>query len=89
MTSSLYLVSVMTTVVEIVNYFVSHSSLVHRQFKSLLQEIVCEYGDLLLLSNVRWLSRGEVLTRFVSCVEAITWLLHGLVLKVTKQKLLN
>jgi hypothetical protein len=70
-TSSLDLGSVMTTVVKIVNYLVSHSSLIHRQFKSLLQEIDCEYGDLLLHSNVRWLSRGKVLTRFVNCYEAI------------------
>jgi hypothetical protein len=70
-TSSLNLVSVMTTVVEIVNFIISHSSLVHRQFKFLLQEIECEYGDLLLHSNVRWLSRGKVLNRFVSCLGAI------------------
>ena len=61
----------MKTVVEIINFLVSHSSLVHRQFKSLLQEIECEYGDLLLYSNVRWLSRGKVLTRFVCCLEDI------------------
>ena len=70
-TSSLNLGAVMTTVVKIVNYLVSHSSLVHRHFKSLLEEIDCEYGDLLLHSNVRWLSRGKVLTRFVCCLEAI------------------
>ena len=46
--SSLNLGAVMTTVVKIVNYLVSHSSLVHRQLKSPLEEIDCEYGDLLL-----------------------------------------
>ena len=61
----------MTTVVEIVNFIISHSSLVNRQFKFLLQEIECEYEDLLLHSNVRWLSRGKVLNRFVSCLGAI------------------
>ena len=61
----------MTTVVKIVNYLVSHSSLVHRQFKSLLEEIDCEYGDLLLHSNVCLLSRGKVLTKFAYCLEAI------------------
>lgn len=70
-TSSLDLVSVMKTVVEIINFLISRSSLVHRQFKSLLQEVECEYGDLLLYNNVRWLSRGKVLARFVCCLEAI------------------
>ena len=74
--SALNLAYVMTTVVEIVNFIVSHSSLVHRQFKSLLQEIECENGDLLLHSNVRWLSGGKVLTRFVCCLEAIKVFLH-------------
>ena len=70
-TSSLNLVSVMATIVEIVNHLVSHSSLVHRQFKSLLPEIECEYRDLLLYSNVPWLSRGKALTRFVFYLETI------------------
>ena len=59
------------TTVKIVNYLASHSSLVYRQFKSLLEEIDCEYEDLLLHSNVWWLSRGKVRTRFVCCLEAI------------------
>jgi hypothetical protein len=48
--SSLDLRSVMETVVKIVHFKVSHSSLIHRLFKSLLQEIDSEYGDLLLHS---------------------------------------
>ena len=75
-TSCQNLVSVMTTVVEIVIYHVSHSSLIHRQFKSLLQEFECEYGDLLSYNNVRWLSRSKVLTRNISCLEAIIVFLH-------------
>ena len=70
-TSSLNLGAVLATVVKIVNYLVSHSSLVHRQFKSLLEEIDCEYEDLLLHSNVRLLSRGKVLTKFACCPKAI------------------
>ncbi|XP_075210421.1 protein FAM200C-like [Lycorma delicatula] len=68
-TSSLNLDSVMTTVVKIVNFLVSHSHLL--TFKSLLQEIECEYGNLLLYRNVRWLSQGKVLTKFIGCLEAI------------------
>ena len=39
-TSSLNFISVMATVVEIVNYLVSHSSLVHRQSKSSARNLV-------------------------------------------------
>ena len=66
----------MTTVVEIVNFIDSHSSLVYMLFKFLLPEIDCEYGDLLLHSNVRWLGWGKVFTRFVCCPEAIKVFLH-------------
>ncbi|XP_029635441.1 general transcription factor II-I repeat domain-containing protein 2A-like [Octopus sinensis] len=69
--SSQSLSSVMETVVKIVNLIVSRSSLTHRQSKSLLQELDSEYADLILHSNVRWLSRGNVLNRFVSCLEEI------------------
>jgi len=29
-----------------------------------LEELVCEYGDLLLYTDVRWLSRGKCFERF-------------------------
>jgi len=44
--SSLCLNSVMETVIKIVNFIVSRSSLIHRQFKSLLQEMESAYTDL-------------------------------------------
>jgi len=68
---SLCLNYVMDTVIKIVNFIVSHSLLIHRQFKSLLQEMESTYTDLPLYSNVRLPSRGNVLNRFVSSVEAI------------------
>ena len=68
--SSLCLNSVMETVIKIVNFIVSRSSLIHRQFKSLLQEMESAHTDLRLYSNVRWLSRGAVLNGFVSNLEA-------------------
>ena len=58
----------MTTVVKIVKILVSNSLLVHRQFNKILES---EYGDLQLHNNVRWLSHGEVLSRFACCLEAI------------------
>ncbi|XP_029652804.1 protein FAM200B-like [Octopus sinensis] len=44
--------SVVETVVKIVNFMVSRSSLAHRQFKSLLQELDSEYADFPLHSKV-------------------------------------
>jgi len=61
----------METVIKIVNFIVSRTSLIHRQFKSLLQEMESAYTDLPLYSNVHWLSRGDVLNGFVSSLEAI------------------
>jgi len=69
--SSLCLNSVMETVIKIVNFIVSRSSLIHRQFKFILQEMESAYTDLPLYSNARWLSRGTVLNGFVSSLEEI------------------
>ncbi|XP_055386148.1 general transcription factor II-I repeat domain-containing protein 2B-like [Condylostylus longicornis] len=63
--------NVMKTVVKIVNIITARSALTHRRFKSFLQEIEAEYGSLLLHSEVRWLSRGKVLNRFIDCFDAI------------------
>lgn len=63
--------SVMDRVVKIVNYIVGRSSLIHRQFKAFLQELESAYSDIPLHNNVRWLSRGKVLSRFVQCLGEI------------------
>lgn len=39
------------------------NSLRHRKFKKFLKEIDADYGDLLLFTEVRWLSRGKSLKR--------------------------
>ena len=60
----------MTTVVKIVNYI--RAQPVHRrEFRVLLHEYSNEYGDLLLHSRIRWLSRGYVLKRFSECLPQI------------------
>ncbi|KAK7938604.1 hypothetical protein WMY93_001930 [Mugilogobius chulae] len=61
---------VMSLVIRIVNFIVARA-LNDRQFKSLLDEVGSHYPGLLLHSNVRWLSRGKVLTRFAACLSEI------------------
>ncbi len=61
---------VMDLVIQIVNKIMA-KGLNHRQFCSLLDEVDSAYSDLLLHNKVRWLSRGEVLNRFVTCLEHV------------------
>ena len=57
--------AVMNLVIEMVNKLIA-KALNHRQFRALLDEVDCEYSDLLLHNKVRWLSRVEVLRCFVA-----------------------
>eukprot|EP00063_Salmo_salar_P053460 XP_014028295.1 PREDICTED: general transcription factor II-I repeat domain-containing protein 2A-like [Salmo salar] len=61
---------VMTPVVKIINNIRSKAKQ-HRIFKVLLEEMSAEYGDLLLHTEIRWLSSGRVLLRFVSLLGEI------------------
>ncbi|KAI7790228.1 hypothetical protein IRJ41_001037 [Triplophysa rosa] len=61
---------VMTPVVKIINDIRSKAKQ-HRIFKVLLEEMSAEYGDLLLHTEIRWLSRGRVLLRFLSLLGEI------------------
>ena len=61
---------VMSLVVRVVNFIVARA-LNDRQFKTLLDEVGNNYPGLLLHSNVRWLSRGKVLSRFAACLSEI------------------
>uniref|UniRef100_A0A3P9HLT4 SPIN-DOC-like zinc-finger domain-containing protein n=1 Tax=Oryzias latipes TaxID=8090 RepID=A0A3P9HLT4_ORYLA len=61
---------VMSLVVRVVNFIVARA-LNDRQFKALLEEVGNSYPGLLLHSNVRWLSRGKVLSRFAACLSEI------------------
>lgn len=54
--------AIMKTVVNIVN-FIRARELNHRKFKSMLQELNSEYGEV-LHTEVRWLSRTKVVERF-------------------------
>ncbi|XP_030745088.1 general transcription factor II-I repeat domain-containing protein 2-like [Sitophilus oryzae] len=62
--------NVMKLVVKIVNK-IRAQALQRRLFKTLADEVDCQYGDLLLHSGVRWLSRGRVLKRFNDVLSGI------------------
>ncbi|CAK1593792.1 unnamed protein product [Parnassius mnemosyne] len=62
--------NVMKVVVSTVN-FIKPRGLNHRQFKQFLDDIESEYGDLLYYTEVRWLSRGLTLERFLNLIEEI------------------
>ncbi|CAN7950549.1 unnamed protein product [Ixodes hexagonus] len=67
---SLQMKSVMDIVFGTVN-FVRSRALNHRQFVSLLEAAGSEHGELLYHTEVRWLSRGNVLKRFFDLREEI------------------
>ena len=56
------LVDIMSVVVKVVNSIL-YRSLNHRQFQAVVDEVNVQYGDLLYFCEVRWLSRGAILTR--------------------------
>ncbi|CAH1991096.1 unnamed protein product [Acanthoscelides obtectus] len=66
----LKLSNVMQLVVEIVNK-IRAQALQRRLFKTLADEIDCQYGELLRHSEVRWLNRGRVRKRFNDIISAI------------------
>lgn len=55
--------NVMSVVVKCINHIRSRG-LKHQQFRAFLEEIESEYEDVLYFTEVRWLSRGNVLKRF-------------------------
>ena len=67
----------MTTVVKFVNY-IRAQPLYRREFRVLLNEYNNKYGDLLLHTEIRWLSRGYVLKRFSECLpQILTFLIEN------------
>lgn len=55
--------NVMSVVVKCINQIRSRG-LKHRRFRAFLEEMESEYEDVLYFTEVRWLSRGNVLKRF-------------------------
>jgi len=67
---SIKMMGVMDVVVKTVN-FIRSRGLNHRQFTSFLASIESEYREILYHTEVRWLSRGNVLNRFFALREEI------------------
>ncbi|KAK4328603.1 hypothetical protein Pmani_001079 [Petrolisthes manimaculis] len=65
----------MYIVVKVVNSILSHS-LNHRQFQLLLEKVNEHYIDLLFFCEVRWLSRGAMLSRVCDLKQEISNFLH-------------
>lgn len=61
---------VMILVTKLIN-LISARGLNKRKFLDLLNEVNSVYKGLLMYNNVRWLSRGKVLQRFVECLEEV------------------
>jgi len=68
--SSGRLSSVMNTVSSIVNVLKANA-LNHRQFVEFLDSLNSDYPDLLMHTEIRWLSRGRVLERFIALLPEI------------------
>lgn len=66
----------MAVVTKIVN-LISSQALNKRKFGALLNEVNSVYNGLLMYNNGRWSSRGNVLQRFVDCLEEIRLLLQN------------
>uniref|UniRef100_A0A672IJ75 HAT C-terminal dimerisation domain-containing protein n=1 Tax=Salarias fasciatus TaxID=181472 RepID=A0A672IJ75_SALFA len=60
----------MDSVTRTVNFILAHA-LKHRQFRSLVEEFQSAYPDLAMHAEVRWLSRGKVLDRFMELLPAV------------------
>lgn len=66
---ALKMAHVMSTITRAVNFI--RKGLNHRQFKTFLEELNSEYGDMPCHTEVRWLSQGKVLKRCFELCEEI------------------
>ena len=70
--------TMMDTVTRLVNFVWESSSLQHRLFRALLEEMSMEHTNLLLHNDVRWLSKGRVLERVCDLCNEIQSFLSSL-----------
>ncbi|VDN10920.1 unnamed protein product [Dibothriocephalus latus] len=60
----------MSLVIRVINFIVARASN-DRQFKTPLDEVGSNYHGLIVYSKARWLSKGKVLSRFVTYLNEI------------------
>lgn len=71
-TKCLNITNTMDIVLKIINKIRGgHNALSHRKFKTFLEEVNAEYGDLQMYTEVRWLSKGRCLQRLFSLREEV------------------
>lgn len=85
---TLNLKPVMDVVVRCVNA-IRARDLTRREFRAFLQELQSQYTELLLYTEIRWLSRGQVLVRFCQLREHILCFLNEHNLLPADRPLLN
>ena len=77
---------VMSVVVKCVNHI--RAAALKKEFCQLLNEVDEQYGELLLHTEVRWLSRGKVLARFLAVKDHVyNFLCEKKMLPEKRQKL--
>jgi hypothetical protein len=67
---------VLSVVVNIVNYFRKNKTK-HRIFKQFLKDCETEFGDVVYHTEIRWLSKANVLKHFVSLFDNIVTFLEN------------
>ncbi|XP_076324223.1 general transcription factor II-I repeat domain-containing protein 2A-like [Tachypleus tridentatus] len=73
--SSKKLDDILKDVTKMVNYIMTRA-LHFRQFQTLLDEVQAQYSTLIMYNNIRWLSRGRFLERFIACLNEIRFFMH-------------
>lgn len=67
---------VMANVIEVVNY-IRACARNHLNFKLLCEEFDTHYGDLVLHTEIRWLSKGRMLAHFMDMLEPLKAFIVG------------
>lgn len=62
---------ILSAVMNITNIFIAHSPLNTQEGWNFFGKSESKYGDLLPHSEVCWLSKGKILSKFIACIDEI------------------